>query len=137
MKIPPTVKHAVLIMLILADSEDNGNTKLSTIARQLGVSKNYLDKTIRFLSIAGLISGKVGSGGGYILNFPPDKITLADICVAVLGKIDLYPCLIEPGDCESILDCKNKQAWAKVSLAIHRKLEEIKLSDLSGAICSR
>ena len=135
MKIPPTVKHAVLIMLILADSEDNGNTKLSAIARQLGISKDYLNITIRFLCTAGLVSGKIGPGGGYILNFPPDKITLADICVAVLGKIDLCPCLIEPEDCESILVCKNIQAWAKVSSAIHSKLEQIRLSDLSGSIC--
>jgi len=136
MKIPPTVKHAVLIMLILADQEDNGNIKLSTIARQLGVSKDYLNITIRFLCTAGLVSGKVGPGGGYLLNFPPDKITLADIYEAVLGKIDLRPCLVEPEDCENILICKNIQAWAKVSSAIHSKLEQIKLSDLSGSICS-
>ena len=135
MKIPPTVKHAVLIMLILADQEDNGNIKLTTIARQLGVSKNYLNKTIRFLCTAGLVSGKIGRKGGYLLNLPPDKITLADIYEAVLGKIELRPCLVEPEDCENILDCKNIQAWAKVSSAIQSKLEQIRLSDLSGSIC--
>ena len=135
MKISSAAKNTILIMMSLATQYDVGHMKLDTIAKQLGVSRSYLENQVRLLSIAGLISSKNGAGGGYMLVNRPDKITLADIYEAVHGKIDLRPCLNEPEDCENILVCENIKAWAKVSSAIQSKLEEIKLSDLSGTIC--
>jgi len=79
--------HAVAL---LAFNGENGATS-ALIASSASTHPARVRRVLGMLVRAGIVSGREGAGGGYVLAKPPDAITLADVFIATRGEGLLLP----------------------------------------------
>ncbi|HHX28512.1 MAG: RrF2 family transcriptional regulator [Bacillota bacterium] len=122
--------YAVLIMYELARSGESFSS-LQDISASQRLSQRYLEQIVRPLRQAGLVQGKRGFGGGYVLAREASAITVGEIVRAVEGPVVPVECVADgstPERCPD--DCKAKSVWQKVGEAIDNVLDSITLEDL-------
>ncbi len=135
MKLSTTIRYGTRLMLDMAENQGNGPVRIKTIAQRQGISEKYLEKIVRLLRKAGLVNGLRGPGGGYMLAYTPDQISLGQIMEAVQGRIELCPCLGEPEQCEKYLYCKTRMVWNDINSVIYSRLHNTSLADLRDSAC--
>ena len=83
----------------------------------------------------GVVVSRRGAFGGYGLARPPERISVADLVVAVDGPIALADCLHDANASVCGLEgfCAVRGPWQKVSDAIRVALEEVTLADITGS----
>lgn len=79
--------HAVALLAFRG--EDGATSAL--IASSANTHPARVRRVLGLLVRAGLVSGREGAGGGYVLAKPPDAITLADVFHATRGEGQLLP----------------------------------------------
>jgi Rrf2 family protein len=117
-------------MVNLAMLGGNGPVFLNTIAKNQGISRNYLDALFSNLHMAGLVRSVRGASGGYILNRDPSQISALDIVTALEGKPVLVDCLENRSLCERTEHCATRDLWMKLRTLMEQTLAETQLSDL-------
>lgn len=65
---------------------------INRLARILGVSAAHLAKVLAQLEKAGLVKGKTGPSGGYLLVRPAKEISLLAVYQAVAGTVEVNHC---------------------------------------------
>lgn len=122
--------YAVLLMYELACSGDTFSS-LRDISAAQKISQGYLEQIIRPLREAGLVAGKKGFGGGYVLSRPPSAVTVGQVIRAVEGPVVPVKCVGEGSlmdTCPS--DCRARKVWQQVGQAIDGVLDSITLENL-------
>ncbi len=129
MKLTTKGRYAVTAMLDLALRYDKGAVTLAEIAKRQGISLSYLEQLFAKLRRSGLVDSVRGPGGGYTLAMEPNKISVAEIVVAINENIDATRC---GGDknCHGDETCLTHQLWEDLSTRIHDFLKGITLGDL-------
>lgn len=76
-----TAQHAISVMSYLAERYDHGATRLSSheVAEKRQLPQPLVAKILTTMSVAGLVHGTRGPGGGYWLAKAPGRISLAHI----------------------------------------------------------
>lgn len=87
---------------------------------------DFLEKIISKMEKAGLVIGKKGIQGGYILSKSPNKITSDDIVSVLEGRGESVDCRA----CFKSRKCLTKNVWKKIDTAINKTLKSITLADL-------
>lgn len=122
--------YAVLLMYELARSGD-ALSSLADISTVQKISQGYLEQIIRPLREAGLVTGKKGFGGGYVLSVPPSDITVGDVIRAVEGPVVPVKCVGKTSKMDSCPpDCRARHVFQRVGQAIDRVLDSITLESL-------
>lgn len=105
------------------------------VAERTGVPLPSASKLLKLLVKGGVLVSRRGAAGGYGLARAPDKISVADLVVAVDGPIALADCLegASGGACGLEGFCAVRGPWQKVSDAIRVALEEVTLSDIADS----
>lgn len=96
-----TAQHAISVMSCLAERYDRGETRLSShdVAEKRNLPQPLVAKLLTTMSLAGLVNGTRGPGGGYWLAKAPGRITLAHI-VENFERDDIeMMCPFGPGWC--------------------------------------
>lgn len=129
MKLTTKGRYAVTAMLDLALHHDQGAVTLADIARRQGISLSYLEQLFARLRRHHLVDSIRGPGGGYNLAREPDKISVAEIVVAINENIDNTQC---GGDrnCAEDEPCLTHYLWERLSDRIHEFLSGITLAEL-------
>jgi len=96
------------------------------IANKEGIPYGFLEKIVLQLEKAGLVKGKKGALGGYVLSKSPAKINTNDIVSVLEGKESTVNCAF----CGRSKKCLTKNVWRKIDLAIEKTLKSITLKDL-------
>lgn len=78
-----TAEYAIRAIVWLAENSDDGPVGNQTIADGTQVPVTYLAKILQQLVKSGLVNSKRGVGGGFVLNFAADEITVLDVVNAV------------------------------------------------------
>lgn len=100
------------------------------ISQKEGVPFDFLEKIISSMEKVGLVQGKKGVQGGYILSRSPSKITIKDI-VYVLERPDGHTeGAVDCTLCGRSKKCLTKNVWKKIDIAINKTLKSITLADL-------
>ncbi len=99
---------------------------LKDVSEKETIPFDFLEKIFSDLEKTGLVKGKKGIGGGYILAKNPAKITIKDI-VSPLENTTPVNCKL----CGKSKKCAAKNVWGKVDIAIEKTLKSIKLSRLT------
>lgn len=68
---------------------------ISEIAEHGKIPKKFLETILLTLKNEGLLTSKIGKGGGYQLAFPPSSITMERVVSALEGPLALVPCVYE------------------------------------------
>lgn len=129
MKLTTKGRYAVTAMLDLALRYDKGAVTLADIAKRQGISLSYLEQLFAKLRRSGLVDSVRGPGGGYTLAMEPNKISVAEIIVAINENIDATRCGGEK-NCHGDETCLTHQLWEDLSIRIHDFLKGITLGDL-------
>lgn len=129
MKLTTKGRYAVTAMLDLALRYDKGAVTLADIAKRQGISLSYLEQLFAKLRRSGLVDSVRGPGGGYTLAMEPNKISVAEIVVAINENIDATRCGGEK-NCHGDETCLTHQLWEDLSTRIHEFLNGISLGDL-------
>ncbi len=89
-------QHALATMILLA--RQDGWLAGPAIARQLDVSKVYLEQILSLLKRAELVQSKKGSQGGYKLKHPPEQTTVAAVLQVAEPRLfsQAAPASLEP-----------------------------------------
>ncbi len=125
-------QHAVLLMYELARAGDS-HASLAEIASAQNISQRYLEQIVRPLREDGLVIGRRGFGGGYVLGRPAKSITVGEIVRAVEGPVIPVKCVSDtdmPKSCPE--DCQARMVWQKVGEAIDSVLDSFTLETLAN-----
>jgi Rrf2 family protein len=128
-KVSKKSQYGLRAMVLLAKNYNSKKCQvLSTkyISEKEGVPFDFLEKIISQMERAGLVKGRKGVQGGYMLSRSPAKITTEDIVSVLEGKEKTVDCSL----CGKSRKCLTKNVWKKIDIAINKTLESITLSNL-------
>ncbi|GBF34910.1 Rrf2 family transcriptional regulator [Desulfocucumis palustris] len=132
MQITRQTEYAIRTALELSTVPFGEFIQTKAISERHNIPEVFLKKTIQLLSRAGLVTTQRGSQGGVRLARPSDKITLADILVAIEGPLALNVCLAENYQCHNLPNCRVHQIMKRAQKSLLRELSEETLSDIAG-----
>ena len=126
-------EYALKALIEIALNESGKVIRAQDIAQKEKMSVKFLEQVLLPLKHRGILATRRGVGGGYVLNRPPERVTLADIIRLVDGPLAPVSCVSEtayiPCDRDEKL-CAVKSVMAEVNIAIAGVLERTTLADL-------
>ena len=126
--------YGLRAMVELARSYGGPPVLMRTIAEKHSISRKYLHALLTSLRLSGVVRSVRGSGGGYILSRPPDRIMVSDVLRALEGSLNFADCVSDANLCERSGACVSHMLWIELSSAIERHLERLSLADLSRGV---
>lgn len=92
LKVPKKAQYGLHLVSELAERHGAGEPiSLEVVADKAGLSMKFMEQVARDLRKAGIVEGKRGASGGYLLVKDPSLLTVAEVVSAVEGpaKLDL------------------------------------------------
>ena len=134
MRLTTKGRFAVTAMIDLALREDKGPVTLSGISQRQEISLSYLEQLFGKLRRHEIVESVRGPGGGYHLARTADKVTVADIIIAVDEPLDATQCGGKE-NChghtpESGTRCMTHDLWATLNAKMVDYLDSVSLKDL-------
>lgn len=132
MKLSTKGRYGLTAMIDLALNYGDEPVALKSIAERQGISEPYLEQLIAGLRKAGLVKSIRGAQGGYMLSYPPDKITVGDVMRVLEGPLAPVDCVIEnePIECAKADHCVTRIIWEKIRDSINQVVDSITLQDM-------
>lgn len=126
-------EYGMRLMVELARHFGSGPISLHAVAAQEDLPEAYLEQLAAGLRAAGLVKGKRGAGGGYVLAQSPTEIRAGDIIRALEGPISPQICTAE-GDpvvnCVREPFCDTHTVWQRLRDSMVAALDGITLASL-------
>ena len=127
-------EYGMRLMVGLARHWGEGSVALHAVASREDLPEAYLEQLVAALRRAGLVQGKRGAGGGYMLSRDPASITAGDVVRALEGPLEPQICTAE-GDpvinCIREPGCGTREVWLKLQSTIAQALDSMTLADLA------
>lgn len=121
----------LILMTCLAERHaDERLMTLKDVAARMKLSEGYLEEVATALRAAGLIKGRTGPKGGYVLARKPNAITTEDIITAIEGPIVLVGCQSKGAACPVENGCSSKRVWNALQRRIQTSLRETTLAEI-------
>jgi Rrf2 family iron-sulfur cluster assembly transcriptional regulator len=117
-------------MFEIANSYTAGPVTIKEIAEKQSVSVAFLEQILNTLRKAEIIKSVKGPGGGYVLNNPPDKISIGAILRELDGPVAITSCLDPKEGCMRIDGCVTHLLWKSLGEKIEAFLDNMTLQDL-------
>ena len=132
MRLTTKGRFAVTAMLDLALRHQHGPVTLAGIGRRQSISVSYLEQLFGKLRRNGLVESVRGPGGGYCLARPSEKVSVADIVLAVDEPLDATQCGGRE-NCREDRRCLTHDLWAALNGKLYEYLNSVTLQDLVDA----
>ncbi|HUL41626.1 MAG TPA: Fe-S cluster assembly transcriptional regulator IscR [Burkholderiales bacterium] len=129
MRLTTKGRFAVTAMIDLAMHHSSGPVTLSEISERQKISLSYLEQLFGKLRRHNLVDSVRGPGGGYCLAKSVDRISVADIILAVDEPIDATQCGGKE-NCRDDQKCLTHDLWAALNDRIFDYLQSVTLSQL-------
>jgi len=130
MKLSTRSRYGLRLMFELALAYGNGAVQLQDIAQKQELSEKYLAKLVISLRKSKLIDSIRGAHGGYILNRPPDKITIQKIVSVLEEGLCIVDCTESNTECSNSRICPTRDIWCGLNEVINNYLSGITLEDI-------
>jgi Rrf2 family iron-sulfur cluster assembly transcriptional regulator len=129
MRLTTKGRFAVTAMLDLALRHKQGPVTLAGIGVRQSISLSYLEQLFGKLRRHALVESVRGPGGGYRLAQPTEKVSVADIVLAVDEPLDATQCGgLE--NCQEDKRCMTHNLWATLNDKLYDYLNSVTLQDL-------
>jgi len=129
MRLTTKGRFAVTAMLDLALRHQQGPVALAGIGLRQRISLSYLEQLFGKLRRAALVVSVRGPGGGYRLGRPAEKVSVADIILAVDEPLDTTLCR-GMENCQEDKRCMTHNLWAALNEKLYEYLNSVTLQDL-------
>jgi Rrf2 family protein len=125
-----TAEYALRTVLYLAAEQQDSLFRVSEIAEDLDIPRNYLSKTLHQLARAGVLTSSRGKHGGFRLTKSPSKLTLAEVVAPFDGPTGARICLLGRTACSDSNPCPAHGRWKAVSTEVSTFFRETTVGDL-------
>ncbi|MDI9216209.1 RrF2 family transcriptional regulator [Clostridium tertium] len=128
MKISTKGRYGLRALIDLAINIDSENVSIKTISERQNISERYLEQIFSLLRKGGIIVGRKGAQGGYILGKNPSELKISEILKVLEGEnifIDINE--EEENELENFI---NKNLWKDINCLISKYFSAITLEDL-------
>jgi len=129
MRLTTKGRFAVTAMLDLALRHQQGPVTLAGIGVRQRISLSYLEQLFGKLRRQALVESVRGPGGGYRLGRPTEKISIADIILAVDEPLDTTLCR-GMENCQEDKRCMTHNLWTTLNEKLYEYLTSVTLKDL-------
>lgn len=131
-------KYAFHALTYLGKQENGQPVLISEIAAHTHVPRKFLESILLDMKKAGILTSRMGKGGGYYLLKDPKDIRLADVIRMFSGAIALLPCVslnyYEPcAECEDEAKCGLNKIMMQVRVDTLKILATKTLRDILKA----
>ena len=130
MEISTQGRYGVRALIDLAVNDGSKAVSLREISERQNISERYLEQIFAELKKAGLIRSVRGAHGGYLLNKPPEEISLGDILIILEGKLVPEVQIEDDQSEEAIFKAVSQEIWMKLELRMKELMDSITLADL-------
>ncbi len=128
MKLSSRSRHAVSVMLELAQRDAKSETPIVDMAKKYNLSQSSMEQLFARLRKSGLVAGRRGRRGGYKLARNADAISVADIISAVDDESPAIRNRIAVSAAMGHSDNANV-VWDCLSSRLYQSMGEITLAD--------
>ncbi|MGG7058589.1 RrF2 family transcriptional regulator [Clostridium nigeriense] len=128
MKISTKGRYGLRALIDLAINMDSENVSIKSISERQNISERYLEQIFSLLRKAGIILGRKGAQGGYILGKDISELTIIEI-LKVLEGDSIFIDINEKEENE-LEDFINKNLWKDINVLIKDYFSSITLEDL-------
>jgi Rrf2 family protein len=133
MNIPSKTRCGLRILLQLAIEGTNGKAvKGWSIAKRQNISEVYLQQLMLVLRKHKLVKATRGCNGGYILNSPPEEISMLDVIEAFEGKVDFSDPEAEEGRIAGSVYASTIAAWHSLAGQFTIEASRLTLKEIIG-----
>ena len=130
MRLTTKGRFAVTAMADLAMRGGKAPVTLAAISERQKISLSYLEQLFGKLRRNNIVESVRGPGGGYYLARPSNKISIAEIVIAVDEPLDATKCG-GMGNCQGDQQpCITHDLWMGLNEKIYGYLEEVTLQQL-------
>ncbi len=134
MRLTTKGRFAVTAMIDLALRQGKGPVTLAGISQRQAISLSYLEQLFGKLRRHEIVESIRGPGGGYSLARKADKVTVADIIIAVDEPLDATQCggkeNCHGSDTATGARCMTHELWATLNEKMVDYLDSVSLQDL-------
>jgi Rrf2 family protein len=124
-------EYAIRGIIYLAQQPPGKMVLISEIADAAEVPQTFLAKIFQSFAKLGLVNSYRGTGGGFTLGRPADRITLREVVEAVEGPIIPNRCLLNGGECDRGKGCTVHPVWRKVQSQVVQILDSVTIEELA------
>jgi Rrf2 family protein len=127
-----------LLVLGLDYMADDSVVRIQDISKRQNIPKRFLEQILNDLKSAGIVESKRGVAGGYRLNVPPERVTLAEVIRYIEGPLAPVSCVsaryYERCSCPDEEKCGIRSVMKEVRDAIVKILENVTLAQLCARV---
>jgi Rrf2 family protein len=107
---------------------------LKDIAHRQDISEKYLETILKALVKEGLLAGRRGKGGGYMLTRNPDEYKVGEVLRATEGSLTPVSC-IDNGmvNCDKAASCRIVSLWQGLDDVVNEYLDGVTIADLTSS----
>ena len=128
MKLSSRSRHAVSVMLELAQRDAKSETPIVDMAKKYNLSQSSMEQLFARLRKSGLVAGRRGRRGGYKLARNADAISVAEIIAAVDDESPAIRNRIAVSSAMGNSDNANV-VWDCLSSKLYQSMGQISLAD--------
>jgi Rrf2 family protein len=131
-KLTTKSEYGLLALVYLARHQESEFCKIEDICSKYNIPKKYLEQLFTILKSAKFIKTRRGSNGGYSLNKPADKVSVAEIIRLMDGALAPTSSVSEFFFAHSPLEQEHKltEIMRDIRNYIAKKLENLTIKDL-------
>ncbi len=131
MRIATSSRYGVRAVFDIAYHGGGQSTQIKEICKRQKISQRYLEQILYNIQKAGLLKGKRGPRGGYMLSRDPSEITVLNIIEAAQGPIVPVACLNEKTrNCEIFPLCVTHHVWKETQNLLVNYFDSVTIADL-------
>ena len=130
MKITTKCRYGTKAIIEIAKNHNVKPTTRKDIALNQNIPDSYLENILIDLKKSGIIRSIRGMRGGFVLNRPPDEITLLDIFKVLKKSITPVGCIKDPSLCCCTDFCVTRPVWIRMHAAQEEVLSSFSIQEL-------
>jgi Rrf2 family protein len=121
--------YALRALLFLAKHK-RVKFSVSDLVRELQIPKPFLRKIFQILNKEGIVYSSKGSGGGFLLAEPLDRIFLLDLMQILQGDFRINECFFKKIKCPNMKNCILRKKISNIEKYVIDQLKNISLASL-------
>ena len=124
------VEYALIALRHMQYKSDNALTSANEIAKQYGIPKQLLAKTLQQMARHNIVEATQGANGGYRVATNLDQISLKDFFEKLEGPLGMMDCYFE-SDCLQMTNCNIKVPIQRINNNLRYMFSQMTLKEVT------
>jgi Rrf2 family protein len=127
--------YGLKALMNMARNPERGQVLISELAREERIPKKFLEAILLALKNGGVLTSRIGKGGGYSLAVSPKSVTIGKIIRILEGDFAPVSCLSETNyarcdECDDEASCGIRLVLADVQQAMNSVMDTVTLAEM-------